>query len=702
MRRFWRSGLLALLAVQPSWALHLPADARVTPIHPGASMFRIRRTKPAMAIDGFVWRRDEQRLDLAVTAGRDKVYGLERTSGQISRLSTADRRPIAAVNGDFYQMTGGGAGATIGLFVRGGELLSLANDRPAFCILSDGSPTIAPFRTAIEVSAADGRIRLAPNRLNNDRGPNSLVLYTPAWGPSTSTNDSGVEVVLLKAGKLTPNYRQTLQVADQRVGQGNTPIPPGAVVLSGHGTKAEALRKLLPGVVVELVVRTTPDLPVREAIGGNPILCRAGKVVYSARGAEPKHPRTMVGFDDEEIVAVTVDGRRPGHSVGMTMPELAAFMDGIGCQEAINLDGGGSTTCWVRGTILNRPSDGRERSVANALVLLSVGKLGEPAHIAFEPAGPILIAPGATFKPTVHVTDALLNPLADSVAVQYGVEGGIGQFTDGVFRAGATAGTGQVTARSGAVTGSCDITVVDRVPSLVADPSVLELLPGATAQIAIEGNDARGREILLDPAAVTMTVEGGTGKLEGATFTAGADGVAGAIVIRGYGAETRISVTVGGPVLVEDFESAVHATFDQFPASVTGTVSRIVGDAASGQAFTRLTFKLGDEQTTRAAYLKIDRKLGAAMALRARVRGDGQRVWLRVAVRDGNGIRETHTLFDGTLGKEWQTVQADLPDGIKEPVTWESVYVVTLKDGATATAGYVDWDRLEVVRAPQP
>lgn len=696
--------LAVLLALQPGWAITLPADARVTPIHPGASMFRIRRTNPAMAIDGFVWRRDDPRLAVAVTAGKDQVSGLEATSRQIGRLATVERRPIAAVNGDFYQMTGGGAGATIGLFVKDGELLSLGNDRPAFTILSDGTPAISSFKTSLEISAADGAIRLQPNRLNNDRGPNSLVLYTPGWAKSTQTNDSGVEVVLRQAGKLTPNYRRSLQVAELRDGKGNTPIPAGALVLSGHGTRADALRKLLPGVVVEVVARTQPDLPVRDAIGAWPILTRQGKLAYEPKASEPKHPRTAIGFDGEQVVAVTIDGRRAGHSVGMTLPELASFMFTIGCQESVNLDGGGSTTCWVRGSILNRPSDGRERSVANALALLAVGRLGAPANISFDPPGPLLLAPGTRFQPTVRVTDSLLNPLTDPDALTLSVEGNVGRLSDGVLQAAAAPATGRIVARSGAVSGALDLTIVDRVAKLLPEPSVLQLLPGASAGIAVEGVDAQGREVLLPADGLQMAVEGDCGKLAGATFTAAGQAAAGSVVIRGFGAEVRVPVRIAGPELVESFEAPLQAVFEGFPAdAVQGSLTQRTGDAATGQGYAHLVFQLGDQPTTRAAYLKLDRQLGAAMALRAQVRGDGQRVWLRVAVRDGNGIRETYTLYDGTLGKSWTAVQCDLPEGIKEPVTWESVYVVTLKDGATATAGWVDWDQLEVVRAaPKP
>ena len=87
-----------------------------------------------------------------------------------------------------------------------------------------------------------------------------------------------------------------------------------------------------------------------------------------------QHPRTAVGFnqDSTKLLLVTVDGRQPGHSIGMSLSELANFMLRLGCFQAINLDGGGSTTMLVGTRVVNRPSDASgERAVANALLVIS-------------------------------------------------------------------------------------------------------------------------------------------------------------------------------------------------------------------------------------------------------------------------------------------------------------------------------------------
>jgi len=83
-----------------------------------------------------------------------------------------------------------------------------------------------------------------------------------------------------------------------------------------------------------------------------------------------RHPRSAVGFSKTHIYLVEVDGRQRGLSVGMKLEELGEYMAKIGCEEAINLDGGGSATFWYRGRIVNSPCDGTERAVANGLVLV--------------------------------------------------------------------------------------------------------------------------------------------------------------------------------------------------------------------------------------------------------------------------------------------------------------------------------------------
>ena len=82
-----------------------------------------------------------------------------------------------------------------------------------------------------------------------------------------------------------------------------------------------------------------------------------------------RHPRSAIGWNENYFFLVTVDGRQKGVSAGMTLDELATYLVELGCQEAMNLDGGGSATLWFHGKVRNQPCDGYEREVANSLIV---------------------------------------------------------------------------------------------------------------------------------------------------------------------------------------------------------------------------------------------------------------------------------------------------------------------------------------------
>lgn len=84
-----------------------------------------------------------------------------------------------------------------------------------------------------------------------------------------------------------------------------------------------------------------------------------------------RHPRTVIGsFPNDEIFIVVVDGRQPGWSSGITMEEIQLRLLDLGAVSAYNLDGGGSSTMFFQGRVLNRPSDGWERAVATHILIL--------------------------------------------------------------------------------------------------------------------------------------------------------------------------------------------------------------------------------------------------------------------------------------------------------------------------------------------
>jgi hypothetical protein len=117
---------------------------------------------------------------------------------------------------------------------------------------------------------------------------------------------------------------------------------------------------------------------VTHVVGGFPLLLQEGnrvgdlEVASRPSFAAARHPRTAVGFDEENdlLWLVVVDGRQPGHSDGMTLPELATLLEGLGVSDAVNLDGGGSSVMVVKGLRVSRPSDAEgERPVVNALAV---------------------------------------------------------------------------------------------------------------------------------------------------------------------------------------------------------------------------------------------------------------------------------------------------------------------------------------------
>ncbi len=106
------------------------------------------------------------------------------------------------------------------------------------------------------------------------------------------------------------------------------------------------------------------------------MLVHEGKVQspYSNKAHE-RHPRSAFGWNDKYYFFAEVDGRQYGFSIGMTLPELGSYLAKNGCQEAMNLDGGGSAEMWVEGQVVNRPCFGYERSTANGLVVVRKEKL---------------------------------------------------------------------------------------------------------------------------------------------------------------------------------------------------------------------------------------------------------------------------------------------------------------------------------------
>ncbi|MCD6351287.1 MAG: phosphodiester glycosidase family protein, partial [Armatimonadetes bacterium] len=507
-------------------------------------------------------------------------------------------------------------------------------------------------------------------------------------------------------GQWKATVKELVPEGRQRVGA------EGEVLIVAAGEARKSLSKLLPGQSITLTLRTRGlNTPVELAAGGGPLLLRAGEIVPSDSPHAPRHPRTAVGFGEREIVLVTVDGRQPGWGKGMTLYTLAQLMRELGCTDALNLDGGGSTTAWVRGKVVNRPSDGAERPIANALLVRSSAPKGPLARLVVGVRRIIAVA-GATFPLPVWLTDRSFNPVAaDPAQVRADVLGGPrgaqrvqAEYTGGELKV--YGGPGRAVLRlshPGAPTAQAflDLRVMDRPATLEVLPPVTYLCAGERAHLGAEGLDEQGRRAWIPQDEVVWQVVGEglvdhhRGVIEGAR-----PGAVGEVLASLRGAQGTATVHVAAPVVVEDFQGRAPVRFDKYPAGerVSGQLEVVQDPDRAGNLFCRITYDLGAPKGTRAAYLRLDRKLGKALRLSALVRARADEApWLRVAVLDGNGTRHTLTLASKvTWSDQFKRVTVRLPDGMKPPIVWQSVYVVAL--GGHTSRGWVDVDDLQAER----
>jgi hypothetical protein len=297
------------------------------------------------------------------------LLGRERVSAMQRRVSAS--ATVAGVNGDLFAWQ---QGFPSGMLVQDGVIHATPNSgRSSIGIGADGSLLVD--RVSFFGTWQGSGQRRTVNGVN--KGTGAVVLYTPAWGPATPAVTGTVEATLSAFPSATPATDLSGLVAQVKP-NGGTPIPPNGAVLVARGAQGPRLAAEAPvGQTVTVRLTLKPDWTgVVDALGGGPQIVREGRPVFRAMEEfstyqlSIRHPRSAVGQTaDGRIVMLAVDGRQAGYSVGMTNFELALALMRFGVVTGTALDGGGSTTMAYDGTVLNRPSDGKEREVAEALLV---------------------------------------------------------------------------------------------------------------------------------------------------------------------------------------------------------------------------------------------------------------------------------------------------------------------------------------------
>jgi exopolysaccharide biosynthesis protein len=348
-------------------------------VGPGVSYAHITEATPwSVHVVKFDYKRPQ--LHLTTTLAKGTIFGLASVPEQVKALPKSAGTPIAAINGDFFLIEKVPyQGDPRGLQIVNGELVSgPRKGYVAFWMDADGKPHMEQVKDDFTFTVA--KSKTIPFGLNETRTVNGATLLTPTLGPTTRTSN-GVELVLQADGAVPwlpvhTGEKFSAHVTEIHEG-GNTPLRPDSMVLSLGPKLAKRLPTISAGDHVSVNLSVSPNLDsVDTAIGGGPALVVHGKSQHKEQTGKADHlrarnPRTAIGWNDREFFMVVVDGRKPDLSVGMTFSELAGLMIRLGCQDAMNLDGGGSTTMWLNGKVINHPSEkGVLRHVANTLVLV--------------------------------------------------------------------------------------------------------------------------------------------------------------------------------------------------------------------------------------------------------------------------------------------------------------------------------------------
>ncbi len=414
-------GLAMLFAIPAGAETVVPPGYRVAAeeeLAPGVHHLEIVSDAPMVANVARVAK--DAPVSFRAVLSNEKVAGdaplLERTSSMCVRVSC-----LVALNGDFAAV---GSDQPIGGLVTGGQLLrSPSATHHQLSITRDGELLAGSFEWTGTLVPTDLR-PLAVDGVNVPQGENKVILYTSAFGPSTQPSGpvTGLEVRMVEpAGPLVLGQTTMVELVGLREGALPEPIPAGGGLLSGQGSGAEALRALWQRVEAgtageRALLRLETPADVVESLGGSPILLREGKRWFAdvddnfTRG---RHPRTLVGWNGAgDTFLVTVDGRQPGLSIGMTLAEAADFMLALGATEAINLDGGGSTTFVYKGQVANQPSDVAVRK-SSGQVIKHTASAGEQvvSHVERPVASALALVPSTELS--VPVIDPLAGPSLD-------------------------------------------------------------------------------------------------------------------------------------------------------------------------------------------------------------------------------------------------------------------------------------------------
>jgi exopolysaccharide biosynthesis protein len=320
----------------------------------GVELFSFETSSPKAVGYGFKIHRSLLKRRLSVALGKNQLLGTD-TLSSIARKNNA----LAAINGSYFEPNGD----PLGLLIKNHELISSPlYSRASFGINQNGKAIIGHPEFQGELITSGGKIKI--DGINQITNADKSILYTKHFIKVQATKRGRIHLVI-ENKKLVHVTRRAVT------------IPENGFVMTISPENHPWIVELKPNTTFMLNYGLSqPWNKIKLAIGGGPRLLEKGDIPnlkkehFNPSFFTQRAPRTAVGIDERgNLILIVADGRQK-HSKGFTLKELATCMKELGAFDAVNLDGGGSTGLTLDGNILNSPSDGKERKISNALLVL--------------------------------------------------------------------------------------------------------------------------------------------------------------------------------------------------------------------------------------------------------------------------------------------------------------------------------------------
>ena len=612
----------------------------------------------------------------------------------VPNLANTQKDTVAAMNADFFSVHSGNKGFSLGIEVKDGGMLASPINPDTMATVSSLNNTLAMNYLSywVAVVAPNGNYETVRHINKHTAYYGDILMYTPDFNGGYSPAPGGEVVEVVVSGGKIVEFRRKMP---------SVKIPDdGCVLVVSEGVNMFLANNMTVGDEVRFDYYITPDVQKSDiAFGGGAMLVQDGKAVSDfSHVVSGYNPRSAIGMssDGKQMWLVAVDGRQT-QSRGMTMSELANLMKELGCHNAVNLDGGGSTnmvasTIWNKDlTKVNSPTENRK--VINAVGLGYAESGGTAFGISLKPDKDVIFI-GDSVNIASSVYDENMRPADGTVTLA----ADSGSINGNVFTA-TSGGKVTITATSGNAKGSAEIYVADKISGIDV-LSHMTLKKGESKSFDINVFDNEGHYVKasdISPFKITSS-DNAVARAEGNKITGLSDGTA-TIKIEKDGAASYISVAVGGKSYsyTETFEYE-EGYFNAYPKDVPGSFNLSTDNAYAGNRSGYLSYDFtGEDNTTKAVYYTLNNKktlsdTNGTVELYFMSETDFTHD-IRSQFTDAKGNVLRAVMGRDLEGGKWHRLSCKVPDDAVLPVTLDRIYAVYV-DGEAKDAGGIYIDNL--------